>query len=340
MTAYRSAYEHIVGARLAETSELRGELTPMLPALRAVTRARLARIAAGGVGVAAALAMTFCAAWFSDKSSDPSPTYALLYGSLAAMGTWLVARTGLGLGARLRRRESGELRLSGQLDEDLARIDAQDPRAELHRVERLANRLELPSVALPAAGISFLFPLLSHWLFLLVTGSAREMGDFAQWIRISLVIVGHAHIALVVCGFLFAKKLRGLSLDALTDLKIHREWLKAWLITIGVSCLPGILLVLVPPILVAITGIAFIPAVWLLLHRAVRAERSRFAFAAAASNIRIAASAASPLDALAEQKQREADRDDEYAGGDADDSAEREPLVAAAHRVGDDGRWR
>ena len=94
---------------------------------------------------------------------------------------------------------------------------------------------------------------------------------------------------------------------------------------------------LVPPILVAVTGIAFVPALWLLLHRAVRAERSRFAFAASASKVRIAD--ASPLDALAEQKQRESHRDDEDADSDADDRAEREPLVAAAHRVGDDGRW-
>jgi len=337
-SAYRSAYEHIVGVRLAETQELRSELTPMLPSLRAVTRARMARIFTGAVGVAGALAMTFCAAWFHNNSSDPSPTYALLVGSLAVAIAWPLSRAGLAVGARLRRKETGEITLTGQLDQDLARIDASDPRAELRRVEDLANRLELPSIALPIAGISFLFPLLSHWLFIQAFGSTESAESFAGWIRVSLVIVGHAHLALVICGFLFAKRIRSLSLEALTDMKIHREWLKAWLITISVSCLPGILLILVPPVLVALTGIAFVPFLWLLLHRAVRVERSVFAFAEAAAAVRVAVDA-SPLDALAEQKQREADRYDEDAHGDADDSSEREPLVVAAHRVGDDGRW-
>ncbi|MBX3228688.1 MAG: hypothetical protein KIT84_08550 [Labilithrix sp.] len=328
-----------MGLRLAETKEVRTELAPLLPALRRVVRARLARIVAGSIGVAGAAAMTFSAAWTHDESRSPAPTLMLLASAAALVAGWVLARGGLAAGARLLRRDTTELRLTGQLDADLARIDATDPRAELHRLERRAQGLELASVGLPIAGVSFLYPLSSHWLFTQLLGGGESAGDFSQWIRVSLAIVGHAHIALAICGFLFAKRLRSLTLEGLIDLKIHREWLKAWMITIGISCLPGILLILVPPILVAITGITFIPVLWYVLHSAVVRERSKFAFAEAASNVRVAANV-DVADALAEQKQREADRYDEHAGGDADDGAEREPLVVAAHRVGDDGRGR
>lgn len=337
-SAYRSAYEHIVGLRLAETKEVRAELTPLLPSLRAVVRARIARIVAGSVGIAGAAAMTACAVWFRGHD-DASPTYALLGSSIALVVVWILMRGGLGVSALLRRKASYDLKLSGQLEEDIARIEATDPRSEVQRIEATAESLELPSIALPIAGISLLAPLLSHWLFVIVCGNETSR-EFSDWIRISLVIVGHAHIALVICGFLFAKRIKSLSLEGLGDMRIHREWLKAWMITIGVSCLPGILLVLVPPLLVAVTGIAFIPIVWIALHRAVISERSAFAFASATSMVRIARDVATSADALAEQKQREADRHDDDAEGDADDRAERQPLVVAAHRVGDDRRWR
>lgn len=354
MTAYRSAYDHIVGLRLAETEDARTELTPLLPGLRAVARARLARIVAGAVGVGGALSTFVIAAWTHDQPSGLA-THALVASSCALVVSWFFARTGLAAAARLLPVNMPELTLSGELEADLARIDAADPRAELQRLEHRARRLERPSVALPIAAVTLLFPLFSHWLFTQAIGSDNAQ-DFAQWIRISLIIVGHAHLALAVCGFLFARRLHGLSLEGLQRLRIHREWLKAWLITIGVSCLPGILLILVPPLLVAVTGIAFTPILWYLLHASIVGERSRFAFASAAAGVELesrarpapvraldgAASAGggAPVVRLAEEQEREADRDDEHAGGDADDGAEREPLVALAHRAGDAGRGR
>ena len=302
-TAYRSAYDHIVGLKLAETEDARAQLEPLMPGLRRIAGKRIARMAAGAVGMAGGLAMiTF--AIVTDR--DATTTYTLVGSSIAMLATWLFGRGILGVARRFQRTRGpwGRLALSGVLDDDLARIDASDPRTELTSIENGLGKLEAASVWMPATGVALLVPLLLHFLFISLVGNHTRPEEFDEWIRVSLVIVGHAHIALVVLCVLFAKKLRRMSTDEIAQMKINREWAKIWLIVIGISCLPGIILYLVPPILVAITGLAVIPLLITTLYRAILRERTELAFAEAAARVRVDVTPALVGDWLARCEER------------------------------------
>jgi hypothetical protein len=320
-SAYRSAYDHIVGLKLDEVRESREKLVPLIPRMRDVLQARVSRIIGGVAGLAGAAAMVYYAIAPVDHH-DSSPTVALVAGTVALGFTWLLARAVLviaGCFSRIR----PEAKLTGELDRDLALLDESDLREEVKALEARAESLETASVALPLAGITFLMPLFLHWIVGSVIGeeSAR---NYAEWIRISLVIVGHAHIALAICGYLFARKLHRSNLEVITNLKIHREWAKIWLITIGISCLPGIVLFLVPPLLVAVTGIAFIPFMITLMRRAVLNERLAF-YPALPERVRIAGleiPAALAREPSAKEEQSEERRDDHDADANAGDRAQ------------------
>ena len=318
-SAYRSAYDHIVGLKQEEVREAREELEPLLPRLREVTQARVARIAAGAAGVVGAIAMC----WYAATTDSGAATYALVFGTLALAGTWALVRAVLA-GAGRFARVAPEPELTGDLDRDLALIGDSDVRWQVRALEARADKLETASIALPFAGLTFLLPLFLHWLFG-VSVLRESVESYAQWIRISLVVVGHAHIGLAVLGYLFARKLHRSSSATLASLRVHHEWAKIWLITIGISSVPGIVFLLVPPILVAITGVAFIPFMVTSLYRAVVRERFELA-RAVPEHVRIEEEEADPLArvdlSLTEEQEREDDRDDEHAGADAGDRAQ------------------
>jgi hypothetical protein len=272
--AYRSAYEHIVGMRLAETRLASEALEPMQPQFRAIRSARIARALAGGVGIVGVLCMIAFAA-FDDGEGV---TYALLGSVAASLATYALVRAGLEIANTVRSKARLALltpspRLTGQLDADIAAIDASHPLVEVAR--RLAS-VELWSTALPLAAISLLAPLTLHFGFASMTSSIT---DFGKWIRISLVIVGHAHLALLALSILFARRMAKSDFQALAAMSIHREWAKVWGLTIAVSAVPGALLLGVPPVLTALTGIAFIPLMFVLMHRRIMKERATLALA-------------------------------------------------------------
>ncbi|MBX3223387.1 MAG: hypothetical protein KF795_22940 [Labilithrix sp.] len=279
--AYRSAYHHIVGVRLAETKLARETVVPLLPRLRAIRSARIARALAGGVGIAGAVCLTASAL----LTSDGTPTHVLLGAGAASVATYLLARVVLGVAGSFRQARGWTLpRLTGELDADLARIDASNP---LHPLARHLGALEAWSTTLPLAAISLLLPLTLHYAFISVTG-AETAESFARWIRISLVIVGHAHLALMALAIAFGRKLSRLGGEGLATLSIHREWARAWGIVILVSAMPGLFLLAVPPILTAITGIAFIPFMFALTRRRLMNERATLELAEEATTARVA----------------------------------------------------
>lgn len=333
-TAYRSAYDHIVGLKLAETDDARVQLAPLMPGVRKIAGKRMARMVAGTIGITGALAMVGFAI---SGDSDSYTTLALLGSSLALVCSWAFGRSIAAIVARFRKTKSISLALSGVLDADLATIEASDPRAELARIKARADDLEAPSIWLPASAMALLLPLLTHFAFASIIGMRTDTDGFDQWIRVSLIIVGHAHIALVVLIALFAKKVKKMSTEELATFRIHREWAKIWLIVIGISCLPGIILYLIPPLIVAVTGLATIPLIILLLYKAVLSERTELAFGEAAARVRVADAPVAVGEWLAKEQERESGRDHEDADRDADDSAEREPLLAASHRSVDGG---
>lgn len=277
--AYRSAYEHIVGPRLAQARAVREELAPLLPQLGSIGERRIARAAAGAVGIAAAFVMVVTAT-FPDLEL---PTRMLLGGVLGGAVTYVLTRL---LGRVGRRGARWSLpKLTGDLETDLARIESSNP---LARIAQRLERLEVYSTALPLAAVSLLAPLTLHYLFVTVTGNVSTR-DFDSWIRMSLVIVGHAHLALMGFSIAFARKMRRLDFHALRELPIHPEWAKALGIAILFAAVPGVILLAIPPILAAITGLVFVPATFALMRRAVLRERGVLLHAeAATTNVRVA----------------------------------------------------
>lgn len=278
--AYRSGYQQIVGSRVASIRHAREMIEPVMPQLRSVHAARMARALAGGVGIAGAIAMAILAC------ADPDgglATYALLGSSVAAVATYVLARLSLPL-AKTFSLSDRLPRLTGELSRDLAELDASDP---ARSIEQRLSALETWSTTLPMAAASLLMPLTLHYAFISMFGD-ESATSFATWIRLSLVIVGHAHLTLMALAIGFGRRMKNASVDEIARMSINQEWAKVWAITVGVSALPGILLLLVPPILAAITGLAFIPFMFVLVRRRLLTERSTIALASMAASVRVA----------------------------------------------------
>src|SRR5262249_42161485 len=197
----------------------------------------------------------------------------LLGSSVAALLTYGVVRLVLSLSGKGRVYSSSP-DLTGHLERDLELLSANDPSPLLRRHSaRQHSKLEMWSTTLPLAAISLLTPLTLHYFAALLMGSAAPR-SYSEWIRISLVIVGHAHLTLMYLAIRFGRKLVESESDKIANMSIHSEWAKAWAITILVSGLPGVVLFAVPPILVAITGIVFIPFMFTVTQRRVLVERA------------------------------------------------------------------
>ena len=147
--------------------------------------------------------------------------------------------------------------------------------------------------------MTLLLPLTLHYGFLALFGteSAREFG---AWIRLSMVIVGHAHLALVWMAIAFARKMERSTSEGLGAMPIHREWATAWAVTVGVSAIPGLFLLAIPPILVAVTGLVFVPLMFVLVRRCVINERALLERAEEAVHVRVDDTAAPAITALDE----------------------------------------
>lgn len=91
-------------------------------------------------------------------------------------------------------------------------------------------------------------------------------------IGLSVVLVGHAHLALLVCAVRWAFTLRT---RATAELRVGlgRAWGKALAISAGIACLPGAVLLGIPPLLVAVTGLLFVPFMYFGTARILASER-------------------------------------------------------------------
>jgi hypothetical protein len=163
--------------------------------------------------------------------------------------------------------------MTGDPSRDLARLEARDP---LREACTTAMRWEGLSAGLPLAAVSLLAPLTIHFvvysLFDLSHFGAKTLEDFGMWAAMSVIIVGHAHLALLVCSLRWAHKLRARPTDEI-HLGLSRAWLESLLISAGIACLPGIVLLGIPPILVIVTGLLFVPLMFKAMARWVVEER-------------------------------------------------------------------
>ncbi|MEJ7597095.1 MAG: hypothetical protein WKG01_04225 [Kofleriaceae bacterium] len=124
------------------------------------------------------------------------------------------------------------------------------------------ERWLLASLVLPGVGISMMLPLLVHLPFALVLGGRH---GFDSWAQYSLEITGTAHGALAL---LVVARATGLVRGTGFTPTPH----KIYLVVVIVACIPYIVLFAIPPLLVALTGIAIVP---LLRHMAVIVEAER-----------------------------------------------------------------
>ena len=123
------------------------------------------------------------------------------------------------------------------------------------------------SAMAPAVGVALLLPLTLHMPIALLAGGS---GAFDQWVVMSAVITGLAH---VVFALMVARRAYQLALGR-----------PAWsarrivLMTTLISCVPFVLLMMIPPLLVLITALACVP---LLRAMEPLIERERLEIAAA-----------------------------------------------------------
>jgi hypothetical protein len=105
------------------------------------------------------------------------------------------------------------------------------------------------SLVVPTIGIALMAPLLIHLPFALVS-----QGSYDTWVGLSVVIVGTAHLAFAITTGIRAARV-------VDDRPAMSPWI-CYAITVGVSCVPFALLLLIPPVLVALTALPLMPLVY------------------------------------------------------------------------------
>jgi hypothetical protein len=247
---------------------------PQRDAARKVAASRMARAVAGATGLLlSVVAFASAIAGFAlepgswPHGSESGLLTALLLSAWpAALVAWGITRTMAG--AAIGRRVHAPPALTGDAGEDLLRLQRED---SLGMARALAARWEWAGAALPLAALSMVAPLSLHFLVRCLFAPMR-VGNFDGWIALSVVLVGHAHVALCVCAVVWARGLSGRHTAALAD-GLRGSMFKALFVTVGVASLPGILLLAVPPVMVLVTGLVFIPAMYAATVRCMRRER-------------------------------------------------------------------
>jgi hypothetical protein len=267
--AYRGL--EALAERRLEEAEVESVSLPLL--CRAYER-RVARTAAGLVGLIGGVAMFGDALRLMIENSTVNPSSSgeltvLLVGAWAlALPTYFVAQ----VVARTRWRRLGVSAIdrTGDAAKDLAELELRVPRVAALR--RAAAR-ERWSIALPMVALSLLTPLTLHLLVACAFGLAPSYG---QWIAISVALVGHAHVALAVTCWMWAKRVAATPTEELIAGK-PRGWGKSLAAAFVCGLVPGVVLLAVPPALVIITGLVFIPAMYSAMHHQVTSERAAIA---------------------------------------------------------------
>jgi hypothetical protein len=180
--------------------------------------------------------------------------------------------------ARLHLRRSSRAPSGDELT-DLVRIESGwAARLALAR----AQRATVKSLALPLAALCLATPLTLHLLYgamarivdsgdcLSLSCGATCLREFSVWVRLSLIIVGHAHLVLAGLAIRHAVLLRR-ELAAGAPGKGLGRGFTALLWTTTASLIPGIFLLFIPSIVVLLTGLAFVP--WIFAWTARRARR-------------------------------------------------------------------
>lgn len=254
-------YKDSVFAAQCRRDDLLRSLEPLPGELIRVHGNRTGRIWAGAVGI---LGFTAVAA---EAFRPVGHATELLVSCWAAMALTYVIAARIGrwrFEANLRQART----VSDDVFSDLARLEITLAGTEsLRRV----SRLEAASFVLPIAALSLLAPLSVH----LAVGLAligTDLQDFNAWVLISLLLVGHAHVCLLVLSVLHVFKVRN-ELDRGTRVIGATRGLWALVWTVAASSVPGVVFLCIPSLLVALTGLVFVPWMFAWVSRRAQWER-------------------------------------------------------------------
>lgn len=238
-----------------------------------VFMARCARMAAGRVLVGGAMAMIVAGIailllendYLGGRAWDHNLLTAILLGTWPAAGVaFLLARTWAQ--ANFERRLLAPLAPTGDAHVDLERARRFDPG---QHAMRMLVALEPASMAPLLAGAAVLLPLTLHFFAGLLLGT--DIGSYDSWIAISAIAVGHCHLILAVRAWRYGRQLATMPTMALLHHSYEPGW-KTYGIVLAASLFPGVLLMFVPIILVALTGV-FIPLIYGWAARRIANER-------------------------------------------------------------------
>jgi hypothetical protein len=278
--AYRSD-EDVLQARLgALLDERSAEVARAAESLGGVYARRVARAVSGGVAALGGAAILLCGAaqclashsWVSLRPQHGGPLSHILLGSVAASALAYLPARALAASAFSRTLRDG-LSLSGSARIDLVRVERAQPRRV---ARRLIEGSEAMSASLPLIGAALLAPLALHlvvWL-LLATGDhgAQSLEGFDAWIAMSAPIAGFAHLVLALRGGRYGSKLGKMPTAALVARPAKEGW-EALYMTALAGLFPGVVLILIPPLLIGLTGLSFIPLSFYAMSRAIVRER-------------------------------------------------------------------
>ena len=274
---YRDDGDGVRQALAREHGRCDQEIAALQETLAPVYAARVGWAAAGVVLLAGAVVLV-AGALLVGRHGPPGLLTALLLAPWpVAMGAHRLAR------ALTRRRFAARLREplapTGDAHMDLARARRLDTG---RRAAGLLARLERWSVALPLAGVALLLPLTVHFLvWLLITGDVsvtsqtsllRGLDGFDEWILFSMGIVGHCHLVLAAMGWRYGSRLATIADQDLDRAPYQTGWRAYGFATLS-SVVPGALLIFLPVILVAATGL-LIPLLYARTNARVLRERA------------------------------------------------------------------
>jgi hypothetical protein len=273
--AYRSL-QPALRERIEALCERRLTERPDACAARRVATRRMAWAVAGGVGTAMG-AVALLSGLMANASTYPVDLDARSAATCLLLGAWPAGLVAGLVGLIVARISTTTLldapvTMSGDPATDLACLEADDP---LWNLRRLAARWEFASTALPLAALSLAAPLTIHWFVAELLGIGTlgpTPQEFGKWVGLSALIVGHAHLALLFMAVRWARSLRTCETCFLRSWASSR-WARALFCAVGVAAVPGIVLLAIPPVLVGLTGLVFVPAMYAMTARRVERER-------------------------------------------------------------------
>lgn len=277
IASYRDP-RYAASLRIEHLRERAGALTDEIPAeVRTTYARRVARSSAGAVAIAGFVVtgIASLADALSHRSAStfaPSPTALFLGAIVASLTTYAIARAVAAI--RFEGRVQATFDAGGDELVQLARLESHGVR---RAAVRLASRGERASLALPLAGIGLLAPLAIHFVvFCLLSlgqgnGSSR-FSSFDWWIGCTLLLVGIAHLVLAYQAWRFANKIAATPTGNLE----HRNPMDGWGAlgwTVAGSLVPGLIAIAIPPVLVFLTGLVFVPLSFRTMYRRALQER-------------------------------------------------------------------